>query len=134
MNILVLFIFVLVSAECVSRFFYSRARGICPMALLVFVALFPTAISALSKSGSSWNSHLSSDFAALCLGAISPLIVAALVFSLLQALLSMSISKDFSTLLRIFRPVWLVGFVIAAIRNITPIASAILIGTGQNHE
>jgi hypothetical protein len=122
MNTFIVFTFVLIAADCISRFFYSSKGGIAPMALLVFVYLAPFALNAKGE-------FLNKEIAIQFLQAISPLIAAALVFSLLHALLCLSVSKEYGVIVKAFRPIWLMGFVIVVLRNLTPIASAILVET-----
>lgn len=127
MKILASLLFILVSAECVSRFFSIPKRQQTPLAILIFLALAPLSLSLGDNLLSQSNLLLNSELAKQCLVAFSPLIVAALVFAGFQAIISMAISKELATLISVLRPVWLIGFVILVVRNITPIASAVLV-------
>ena len=132
MSIFSAFLFIITAAECLSRFFYTSRNGVSPIAILIFIVLAPTALSVGLFVNSDKNFSFSSELVEQCLAAILPLIVASLTFSALQAVLTMSVSKEIASIVQIFRPIWLVGFVILVLRKLTPIAAAILVGAPRS--
>lgn len=122
MTILYALVFSLLVADCASRFFMLPRARVDPITLLVFISLVP---SALIIDGS----LISPDIAVYALQALSPLIIATITFCLLLALSSLSIARGFGPLLKIFRIVWLAGFLILVIHKLTAI-TPMVVGKG----
>lgn len=126
MRILASLLFILLFAECISRFFFVSRIKPNAISLIVFLALAPPVLG-LEVNKLSSDDLLNPELSTQCLLALSPLIVAALVFVGLQAVVSMSVSKEVASIINLMRPIWLVGFVIIVLRNLAPIALTVLV-------
>jgi len=70
---------------------------------------------------------MDADLVSRCLTAVAPLVLASLVFAAIQGLISLSVSKELSLVFRVFKPIWLVCFLVVVVRNFAPIASLVLL-------
>jgi len=127
MNLLGAYLFITVVAECIAKFFYSSKRSINPISVIIFLLLAPVLLSSQRLVEFRQALFMDADLVSRCLTAVAPLVLASLVFAAIQGLISLSVSKELSLVFRVFKPIWLVCFLVVVVRNFAPIASTILL-------
>jgi hypothetical protein len=125
MNFILLVLFILLTAECITVLFLSSKEK--KFGNLLTVVIFLSAIRLSLPLASSSNLDFSKvePFVEI-FRVVLPLVVASLAYSLLKALISRSLSKKSAQVVSIFRPIWMVGFAVLSINSLSTITNEIV--------